>query len=126
MTIKTVLCSPCLVSFRLLTSSLQEHDPTTKLHELFFSKYCLNNTNIKKSLFRWEAKKRATLENQVGLVLTLELNNKYLMPALSDFFLFFLGCVFGQRLFYQDTFFGETSFYFNVTEQRNEMLCLSK
>lgn len=57
MTIKTVFCLPHLVGFRLLTLSLQEHDPITKFYEQIFSKYYLNNTDINKSLFRWEGKK---------------------------------------------------------------------
>lgn len=46
MKIKIVLCSPLLVGFRLLTLSLKEHDPITKLHGQLVSKYCLNNTYI--------------------------------------------------------------------------------
>lgn len=71
MTIKIVLFSPRLVALRLLTLSFKEHDPITKLHEQSVTKYCLNNTNTKMPLFKWEGEKKAMLENQPGLVLTL-------------------------------------------------------
>lgn len=63
MTIKTFLCSSCLVGLRLLTLSLKEHESITKLHEQSVIKYCLNNTDIKKSLFMFrEGEKKQHLK----------------------------------------------------------------